>query len=235
MLFEHVTSTGKPLHKNPLGGNRDNANDKLDYTLVPIEALNRLVRHYMNGLKKYGRDNWKKLSLPADIERYRQSMFRHLIQYLENKKDEDHLAAIIWNAMCLIYFEEKPFNETYAETVKPVDVKKARENIMEFEKRIFDSSGIIALARNQGKSKEFIESFDKAINHSFANQQLKKLMDKALLKFRSSICSNCLIASCEPLFFTEELNGQINVFCRNFSPRSVSPHIKEEEKLKGVE
>ena len=95
------------MHVNENGGNRDIAEDKLDYTLLPITALNRITQHYVNGLKKYGRDNWKKLSTPEDIERYKQSMFRHLIQYLEGQDNEDHLAAIVWNAMSLLYFEEK--------------------------------------------------------------------------------------------------------------------------------
>jgi anthranilate phosphoribosyltransferase len=30
-----------------------------------------------------------------------------LIQYLEGKDNEDHLAAVVWNAMALLYFEEK--------------------------------------------------------------------------------------------------------------------------------
>jgi len=95
------------MHVNENGGNRDSAEDKLDYTLLPIPALNRITQHYVNGLKKYGRDNWKKLSTPDDIERYKQSMFRHLIQYLEGQDNEDHLAAVVWNAMALLYFEEK--------------------------------------------------------------------------------------------------------------------------------
>jgi hypothetical protein len=106
MLYKDVKSTGKPLHRNHLGGNRDSDEGKLDYTLVPVESMDRLVRHYMNGLKKYGRDNWKKLSLPEDIKRYEQSMYRHLMQYLAGFHDEDHLAAVAWNAMCLMYFQE---------------------------------------------------------------------------------------------------------------------------------
>lgn len=109
--YTDVKSTGKPFHTNHLGGNRDNADDKLDYTLIPIKSLNRLANHYMNGARKYGIDNWKKLSTPADIKRYQQSMLRHLMQYLEAHEsgtpmDEDHLSAVAWNAMCLIYFEE---------------------------------------------------------------------------------------------------------------------------------
>jgi hypothetical protein len=105
--YSSVTTSGNGMHVNENGGSRDSADDKLDYTLLPIPALNRITQHYVNGLKKYGRNNWHKLSTPEDIERYKQSMFRHLIQYLEGKDNEDHLAAVVWNAMALLYFEEK--------------------------------------------------------------------------------------------------------------------------------
>jgi hypothetical protein len=105
--YVSVTTSGNGMHVNENGGNRDSAEDKLDYTLLPIPALNRITQHYVNGMKKYKRDNWKKLSTPEDIERYKQSMFRHLIQYLEGQDNEDHLAAVVWNAMALLYFEQK--------------------------------------------------------------------------------------------------------------------------------
>jgi hypothetical protein len=103
-LMKYLSLERECVNKN--GGNRDSAEGKLDYTLVPIPSLNRLVRHYQNGLKKYGRGNWQLLNEPADIERYKQSMYRHLIQYLSGENNEDHLAAVAWNAFCLIYFEE---------------------------------------------------------------------------------------------------------------------------------
>lgn len=105
--YNSVPTSGNGMHVNENGGNRDSAEDKLDYTLLPISALNRVTQHYVNGLKRYGRNNWHKLSTPEDIERYKQSMFRHLIQYLEGQDNEDHLAAVVWNAMALLYFEEK--------------------------------------------------------------------------------------------------------------------------------
>lgn len=120
--FDCVTTSGNGMHVNENGGNRDSAEGKLDYTLLPIPALNRVVQHYVNGLKKYGRNNWHKLNTPADIERYKQSMFRHLIQYLEKKKDEDHLAAVVWNALALLFFEETnqmEQMETQKKTINP--------------------------------------------------------------------------------------------------------------------
>lgn len=106
--FDKVETSGKGMYVNEHGGNRDSDKGKIDYTLIPIPALKRIGRHYMNGADKYGRGNWLKLDTPEDIERYKQSMFRHLIQYLDGEKNEDHLAAVVWNAMSLLYFEETP-------------------------------------------------------------------------------------------------------------------------------
>ena len=70
--WETVSTSGKGMHVNELGGNRDSAEDKLDYTLVPIPALNRLTQHYVNGLKKYGREiiieEWIDIDLLDNIE-----------------------------------------------------------------------------------------------------------------------------------------------------------------------
>ena len=105
-VFASVRSTEHGMHVNEHGGNRDSAKGKLDYTLIPIPALKRVAQHYLNGANKYGRGNWLKLDTPEDIERYRQSMFRHLIEYLGGEASEDHLAAVVWIAMALLYYEE---------------------------------------------------------------------------------------------------------------------------------
>lgn len=104
--FNHVKDSGQ-RYVNENGGNRDTAEGKLDYTLVPIESLDRLVRHYHNGLVKYQRDNWKLLTKPEDIDRFKQSALRHMYSYLRGSEEEDHLAAVIWNCMSLIYHEEQ--------------------------------------------------------------------------------------------------------------------------------
>jgi len=105
--FDDVQTTEDGMYENDNGGKRDSADGKLVYTLIPIPALRRVAQHYKNGMKKYGRNNWHKLNTPEDIERYKQSMYRHLIQYLDGEKDEDHLSAVVWNAMALLYYEEK--------------------------------------------------------------------------------------------------------------------------------
>ncbi len=52
---------------------------------------------------KYGDRNWEK---GQQIMRYIDSAIRHLYAYIEGKRDEDHLAAAMWNAAGAIHTEE---------------------------------------------------------------------------------------------------------------------------------
>jgi hypothetical protein len=67
-------------------------------SLMPIDALRSVSKRFEDGALKYGRDNWRK-GIP--LSRYVDAIYRHLWATMENKTDEDHLGAVIWNAMCL--------------------------------------------------------------------------------------------------------------------------------------
>jgi hypothetical protein len=77
------------------GSRRDTEESKLDHTLHQFEALDRDAAHMMKGAGKYGRHNWAKGQSMARADR---SMVRHLIAYLKGERDEDHLAALRFNA-----------------------------------------------------------------------------------------------------------------------------------------
>lgn len=84
------------------GFKREDKVGKIDYTLIPLDVLEKLAIHYSKGAIVHGRDNWKKAK---DVETFKQSAYRHLIAVLKNDKSEDHHSALIWNVMCLHYFE----------------------------------------------------------------------------------------------------------------------------------
>lgn len=86
------------------GAVRDSQDGKPRYGLVPIEPYYRLAMHYTNGAKKYDDNNWKK-GIP--MSRTWESLERHVQAFKEGLKDEDHLAAIAWNAFALMWYEEK--------------------------------------------------------------------------------------------------------------------------------
>lgn len=87
----------------PTGARRDMASDKERPDLVSPFALRRVGRWLGMGAKKYGERNWEK-GMPFSV--FFASLMRHTLKYAMGWRDEDHLAAIIFNAQAIIHFEE---------------------------------------------------------------------------------------------------------------------------------
>lgn len=85
------------------GSVRDSEKGKGWYAHLSPIALRRLAQHVEAGGAKYGERNWEK---GQPLTRYLESAVRHLYTYLEGHRDEDHLAAALWNVHCLIHTEE---------------------------------------------------------------------------------------------------------------------------------
>lgn len=72
-----------------------------DLTILPWTELERLSFHYMRGATLHGRDNWQK-GIPSS--RYLRGLARHLADFqLGRKPEEDHLSAILFNALGIMY------------------------------------------------------------------------------------------------------------------------------------
>ena len=85
------------------GSQRDLAAGKGTPALISPYALRRLAGLYERGKEHYGSRNWEK---GQPFEELTNSLFRHLISFMMGITDEDHLAAIMWNAAALIHEEE---------------------------------------------------------------------------------------------------------------------------------
>lgn len=103
------------------GAVRDTEDGKPRYDLISPHALRRIAEHMRRGADKYAARNWEK-GIPR--ERLVSSALRHLYKYIEAhdlgvNMTEDHLAAVCFNVMALLHFEEKgwPADAT------PVDYK----------------------------------------------------------------------------------------------------------------
>ncbi len=83
----------------PTGSVRDTRVGKGRFDLLPPHALKRLAQHFENGAMKYGDNNWLK---GQKTSRYYDSAMRHLFAYMEGSREEDHMAAVAWNAMAII-------------------------------------------------------------------------------------------------------------------------------------
>ncbi len=82
------------------GSVRDTNEGKPRFELITPIALYELAMHYSNGAKKYGDDNWTK---GQPLRRYIESLERHLFKEKMGFTDENHAAAIIWNAMAYLH------------------------------------------------------------------------------------------------------------------------------------
>ena len=57
-------------------------------------------KHFEEGAKKYGEDNWQK-GIPVNC--YLDSALRHYLKWRRGDKDEPHDRAFVWNIMCCIW------------------------------------------------------------------------------------------------------------------------------------
>lgn len=82
------------------GAVRDSAAGRGRYDLISPIMMERLALHLEKGASKYEERNWEK-GLP--IARMFASLFRHSWQAFMQETDEDHLAAVVCDAMFIMH------------------------------------------------------------------------------------------------------------------------------------
>lgn len=95
---EFVVKDSGERQKFDSGMVRDVTTDKIRWDLVfdgPL--MQRLAEHLTKGAKKYEARNWMKASGEAEKERFRESAVRHFVLWFNNVRDEDHMAAVVFN------------------------------------------------------------------------------------------------------------------------------------------
>lgn len=92
----------KKLLKHKGGFKREDKSHKLDFTLIPIPVLKRLAKHYTEGAKAHGKNNWKK---SKDLQTFKESAYRHFISWCSDEQDESHSMALVWNVFCYEYLK----------------------------------------------------------------------------------------------------------------------------------
>ena len=85
------------------GAQRDRETGKGRYDLLPPSAIKRVADIFERGAAKYDDRNWEK-GMP--LSRFIDSAMRHLFQYLEGRRDEDHLGQAAWNLLACLHTEE---------------------------------------------------------------------------------------------------------------------------------
>ena len=85
------------------GAVRDTAEGKTRPDLISPFSMDRLGEWLRLGAMKYAERNWEK-GIP--ISRSLASLYRHLLKYQQGATDEDHMAAIMCNAMFIMHTED---------------------------------------------------------------------------------------------------------------------------------
>jgi len=92
---------------------RDTNEGKTRYDLVADgPMLRRWAEHLTLGAKKYAARNWMMAQGHVEYERFRESAFRHFMDWWEGKTDEDHAAAVLFNINGVEFLKERLTDES---------------------------------------------------------------------------------------------------------------------------
>ncbi len=98
-----VRDTGKDRRVSTTGCERDNRAGKGRYDLLPAFALKRDALLYEKGAEKYTARNWER---GQSFSWCLDSALRHIHQYAQGDRVEDHLAAARFHLASLMHYEE---------------------------------------------------------------------------------------------------------------------------------
>ena len=123
-----VTGQGK-MERTEFGANREANDGRGRFDLLPYEAMEALAKWYEAGANKYAERNWEKgLSVKDCINR----MVRHSLKAANGWTDEDHLAAVMWNAAAVItLMQRRP--DCNDHPWRTEEKSKKKEEIMKIE------------------------------------------------------------------------------------------------------
>jgi hypothetical protein len=85
------------------GAVRDSDENKPRPDLISPFAMERLAEWLRLGATKYSERNWEQ-GIP--LSRCTASLYRHLLKFQQGRTDEDHVAAILCNAMFIAHTQE---------------------------------------------------------------------------------------------------------------------------------
>lgn len=106
--LELVMDSANNLCGKDGSGKDDRADGKPRWELLPLDAIEEIVRVYTMGAEKYADDAWK--TIPDAHRRYLAALFRHIAAYERGeRKDKEsglsHLAHAAWNAIAILWLD----------------------------------------------------------------------------------------------------------------------------------
>lgn len=101
------------------GMRRDLQDDKPRFDLLLVDGqpyeeqfLTRFAALLERGASKYGPRNWQLADSQEELDRFRASGLRHMMQWASGERDEDHAVAVAFNLMAYEYVQWKLKQET---------------------------------------------------------------------------------------------------------------------------
>ena len=105
---------------------RDTQRSKIRYDLVYLPMFKRWAELMGRGAQKYGDNNWKKADSQAELDRFKESAFRHFMTWFLNEdNNEDHCAATWFNMSGVEYLK----GEKNVEEVQTYPTKYSRSRV----------------------------------------------------------------------------------------------------------
>ena len=170
------------------GAVRDVQTGKGRYDLLPTAALMRDAAWIELGAQKYSDRNWEK-GIP--ISRCVDSLFRHLVKYIAGYQDEDHLAAIRWNAGAIMFYEaEMPHLQDLPKR-KHISKEQVRDRVNEI---INQAAAMLTRLEDEGD-----EDDDQYYDINGDDEEEEEVIPKitrlkdtaAIAECRKSMCERC--------------------------------------------
>lgn len=81
------------------------------------QFLTRVANLLARGAEKYQDRNWEKAQGQDELDRFKASALRHLMQWLAGEEDEDHAAAVAFNLLAHETTKYKMFRPKMGEQV----------------------------------------------------------------------------------------------------------------------
>jgi hypothetical protein len=120
MVDKFVTKDSGKRQEYASGMRRDLQDDKPDISLwipscLPYEEqfLTKAGYAARRGANKYGARNFEKADSPEELERFKSSALRHMLQWYNGEEDENHSVAVLFNLICaeMVKYKLKVKNE----------------------------------------------------------------------------------------------------------------------------
>lgn len=109
-----VTKDSGKREEYPSGMRRDIQEGKPRFDLLLVQGqpyedqfLTRFASLLERGATKYGENNWQLADSVEELDRFRSSGIRHMVQWACGETDEDHAAAVTFNLMAYEYVKTK--------------------------------------------------------------------------------------------------------------------------------